>query len=98
MEMPENSACSNASHDPSSDGNRTPADQANRLPDEQIVLKDTPSTTHQQPAGEEPEMALEPDLPSDGRDVVGEAMIRALPPRSELAELPSQPNFFKQQT
>ena len=28
---------------------------------------------------EEPELALEPDLPLDGRDPVGEAMIRDLP-------------------
>lgn len=43
------------------------------------------------PANEEPELALEPDLPSDGRDEVGEAMIRNLPQRPELSEPPSQP-------
>jgi len=41
---------------------------------------------------EEPEMALEPDLPSDGRDLMGEAMIRDLPQRPELSEPPSQPD------
>jgi len=38
---------------------------------------------------EEPPLALEPDLPSDGRDEVGEAMIRDLPRRPELSESPS---------
>ena len=37
-------------------------------------------------------MVLEPDLPSDGRDAVGEAMIRDLPQRPELSEPPSQPH------
>lgn len=41
---------------------------------------------------EEPEMALELDLPSDGRDLMGEAMIRDLPQRPELSEPPSQPD------
>ena len=35
-------------------------------------------------------MTLEPDLPSDGRDDKGEAMIRDLPQRPELSEPPSQ--------
>ncbi|WP_348043142.1 hypothetical protein [Polaromonas sp.] len=34
---------------------------------------------HKQPGNDEPELALEPDLPSDGRDEKGEAMIRDLP-------------------
>jgi len=52
----------------------------------------------QQTSGsEEPDMALEPDLPSDGRDVVGEAMIRDLPQRPELSEPPSQPDLFTQE-
>ncbi|CDS54457.1 hypothetical protein [Polaromonas sp. CG9_12] len=37
-------------------------------------------------------MALEPDLPSDGRDAIGEAMIRDLPQRPELSEPASQPD------
>jgi hypothetical protein len=41
---------------------------------------------------EEPAMLLEPDLPSDGRDEIGEAMIRELPQRPELTEPPSQPD------
>ncbi len=36
-------------------------------------------------------MFLEPDLPSDGRDEEGEAMIRDLPQRPELSEPPSKP-------
>lgn len=47
----------------------------------------------QLPANEEPELCLEPDLPSDGRDEKGEAMIRDLPQRPELSEPPSQPNI-----
>lgn len=41
---------------------------------------------------EEPPLALEPDLPTDGRDEVGEAMIRSLPQSPELSEPPSQPS------
>ena len=37
-------------------------------------------------------MTLEPDLPSDGRDEKGEAMIRDLPQRPELSEPPRQPD------
>ncbi len=43
-------------------------------------------------ANEEPPLLLEPDLPSDGRDEEGEAMIRNLPQRPELSEPPSQPD------
>lgn len=39
---------------------------------------------------EEPVMVLEADLPSDGRDEIGEAMIRNLPQRPELSEPPCQ--------
>lgn len=46
----------------------------------------------QYPENEEPEMLLEPDLPSDGRDEKGDAMIRDLPQRPELSEPPSQPS------
>jgi hypothetical protein len=45
------------------------------------------------PGNEEPELLLEPDLPSDGRDEEGEAMIRDLPQRPELSEPPSQPRL-----
>lgn len=61
-------------------------------------VKDELSATRHQPAADEPEIALESDIPSDGRDVLGEAMIRDLPQRRELTEPPSQPNPFKQET
>ena len=41
-------------------------------------------------AHEEPALLLEPDVPSDGPDEIGEAMIRNLPQRTKLAEPPSQ--------
>ena len=40
------------------------------------------SGTRKRPGNEEPELTLEDDLPSDGRDKKGEAMIRDLPRRS----------------
>lgn len=43
-------------------------------------------------AHEEPELLLERDLPSDGPDEIGEAMIRNLPQKTKLAEPPGQPN------
>lgn len=39
--------------------------------------------TRKRPGNEEPEPTLEADLPSDGRDEKGEAMIRDLPRRVE---------------
>lgn len=51
----------------------------------------------QRPDNEEPAMALEADLPSDGRDEIGEAMIRNLPQRPELAEPPSQADEIEPQ-
>ena len=41
---------------------------------------------------EEPIFALEPDLPSDGRDEKGEAMIRALPQQTASPETPDRPD------
>ncbi|MDB5932406.1 MAG: hypothetical protein JWR60_4113 [Polaromonas sp.] len=43
------------------------------------------------PGNEEPELALEPDLPTDGRDEIGEQMIRDLPARPELSDAPTPP-------
>ena len=43
-------------------------------------------------ANEEPALLLEPDVPSDGPDEIGEAMIRDLPQRTKLSEPPSQPD------
>lgn len=64
--------------------------------DQQAGSSTVALTPPQNQGGEEPEMALEPDLPSDGRDAVGEAMIRELPQRPELSEPPSQPDPSKQ--
>jgi hypothetical protein len=52
--------------------------------------QDTAAPPLKKPDNEEPAMVLEADLPSDGRDDVGEAMIRNLPQRPELAEPPSR--------
>lgn len=41
------------------------------------------SGTRKRPGNEEPEPTSEADLPSDGRDEKGEAMIRDLPKRAE---------------
>ena len=68
------------------------ASHANTTADQQSDAGIALSVAHQKPGGEEPDLALEPDLPSDGRDAVGEAMIRDLPQRPELTEPPSQPN------
>ncbi|MBG6071736.1 MULTISPECIES: hypothetical protein [unclassified Polaromonas] len=77
--------------------------------DENISSKGTAASVHQPDAeisttpsnqavaDEEPNMALEPDLPSDGRDVVGEAMIRDLKQRPELRESPNPPDPFTQE-
>lgn len=43
------------------------------------------SGTHKRPGNEEPEPTLEDDLPSDGRDKKGEAMIRDLPRKAGKA-------------
>ena len=42
------------------------------------------------PDNEEPVMTLEADLPSDGRDEMGEAMIRNLPQLSPKSEPPDR--------
>jgi hypothetical protein len=73
----------------------SPADTAR---DQQASSGTAPLTPRHKTVGEEPEMALEPDLPSDGRDAVGEAMIRDLPQRPELSEPPSQPHPSNQAT
>ena len=75
------------------------ASNASQAPAGQQAGSGIDSTSpRQQPGGEEPEMALESDLPSDGRDAVGEAMIRDLPQRPELSEPPSQPDLSSQPT
>lgn len=84
------SAASNAS--------QAPAGQPARPSGQQAGSGIDSTSPRQQPGGEEPEMALESDLPSDGRDAVGEAMIRDLPQRPELSEPPSQPDLSSQPT
>lgn len=43
------------------------------------------------PGNDEPEPTLEDDLPSDGRDEKGEAMIRDLPERTGSPQGPKSP-------
>lgn len=77
---------------------QAPAGQPAKPSGQQVAADIHSTSPRQQPGGEEPAMALEPDLPSDGRDAVGEAMIRDLPQRPELSEPPSQPNPSSQPT
>ena len=98
MNGPKVFRASEAPQNAASDVDQVPADQANALSDRKHKLEDGCSATRQQPGGEEPELALEPDLPSDGRDVVGEAMIRDLPRSTEPAEFSSPSDPSKQQT
>ena len=81
-----------------SNADQVPVDKANASSDRKHKLEDGSSATRQQPGGEEPELALEPDVPSDGRDVLGEAMIRDLPRRVGLTEFSSPIEPSKQQT
>lgn len=76
-------------------GKHLPAEPADIVADKnQSGQPATPeaSATLRVAGNEEPELLLEPDLPSDGRDEIGEAMIRELPQRPELSEPSSQPN------
>ena len=73
----------------------SPADTAR---DQQASSGTAPLAPRHKTGGEEPEMALEPDLPSDGRDAVGEAMLRDLPQSPQLSEPPSQPHPSNQAT
>ena len=52
---------------------------------------DSPGMGTKAPSTEEPELALEPDLPTDGRDETGEQMIRDLPVRPELSDNSNHP-------
>ena len=75
-----------------SPANPNMAGHADTVLDQQASSGAEPLAPRHKQGGEEPGMALEPDLPSDGRDAVGEAMIRDLPQRPELSEPPSQPH------
>jgi len=76
-------------HDAASPVRQTNATQSSKVSKQQTGANNGASDTRHQLGGEEPELALEPDLPSDGRDQVGEAMIRDLPQLPELSEPPS---------
>jgi len=86
---------SQASDSPAS---QTTAIDSSGLPGQQSASGNAPLGTRYQPGGEEPDMVLELDLPSDGRDQVGEAMIRDLPQRPELSEPRGQLEKFRQPT
>jgi hypothetical protein len=48
-------------------------------------------STRKRPGNEEPEPTSEADLPSDGRDEKGEAMIRDLPKQAGSPQAPKPP-------
>ena len=98
MNMPKDSSDSHSAGTSASNSAGTAIGQSNQARNHQAGRDEAPSTMHEQAATEEPEMAIEPDLPSDGRDLVGEAMIRDLPQRRELSEPPSQPDTLKMST
>lgn len=52
----------------------------------------SPGESQENEISDEPELALEPDLLSDGHDVEDEAMIPDLPQRAELSEPVSPPD------
>ncbi|EJL86226.1 hypothetical protein PMI15_01440 [Polaromonas sp. CF318] len=70
-------------------GTGSPDEPAHTLPAEPAQITKAQSAkaaaaqpragAHKRPGNEEPEPTLEDDLPSDGRDKKGEAMIRELP-------------------
>lgn len=98
MNMPKDSSDSHSAGTSASNSAGTSIGQSNQARNHQAGRDEAHSTLHEQAAAEEPEMAIEPDLPSDGRDLVGEAMIRDLPQRRELSEPPSQPDTLKMST
>jgi len=94
------SSDSDGPHDAASPVRQANAAQSEKVPNPQTGTNNSASNKRHQPGSEEPEpepeLALEPDLPSDGRDQVGEAMIRDLPPRPELGEPPSHQKKSRQ--
>lgn len=86
-----------SSHDPNPGAlpGESSSDELASMQDQKTSVEDMKSAGDSLPTNsgnEEPELVLEPDLPSDGRDEKGEAMIRDLPQRPELSEPPSQPS------
>lgn len=72
-----------------SNDNREPDGQPDHLRDGKNDPRASPSATGELP--DEPEVEQESDVPLDGRDEIGEAMIRDLPRRPELTDSPSPP-------
>ena len=96
MTVSENSRSPKKMDDPSASGTDEEASNSAKVVAKPEGSASSASAATEIPGGEEPSLALEPDLPSDGKDAVGEAMIRDLPQRPELSEPPSQPNPFPQ--
>jgi hypothetical protein len=70
-------------------GAGSPDEPAHTLPAEPVQITRAPAakaseprSASKRPGNEEPEPTLEEDLPSDGKDEKGEAMIRSLPRRT----------------
>lgn len=68
---------------------QVPANQENHPSGQQAVPPKALTAGFEKSDIEEPELALEPDLPSDGRDFVGEAMIHDLPQQAMPKVFPS---------
>ena len=98
MEISKDSSDSTELSNSGPDAGRTPAGPTNPVLDPHANAKNELSAASRLPDADEPEIDIESDIPSDGRDVVGEAMIRDLPQRPELTETPSQPDPSKQAT
>jgi hypothetical protein len=76
-------------------GAGSPDEPAHTLPAEPVQITKAPAaraeasqrrSASKRPGNEEPELTLEEDLPSDGKDEKGEAMIRSLPRQTEKKE------------
>ena len=98
MSQPESFQDSVGSQDADSDADQASANQTGHPSGRQVASEGAPPSMRQQSDNDEPEMALEPDLPSDGRDAVGEAMIRNLPKRTELSDSTSSSDPSRQPT
>lgn len=71
-------------------GAGSPDEPAHALPAEPAQITRAPAAkadaAHKRAGNEEPEPTIEDDLPSDGRDEQGEAMIRDLPRKTGQKE------------
>lgn len=98
MEISKDSSDLTESSNSDLNAGRTSAGPTNPEPDLHANAKDEFSATSRLPDADESEIDIESDIPSDGRDVVGEEMIRDLPQRPELTESPKQPDPSQQAT